>query len=236
MKALKKFNRIKWLFWLCLAVFGTVCMSHAVCHAAEDMQIPQSIVDKSVITVKNFMSDPDMTWLQRNIKNAKGLIIVPELLKAGFVLGGSGGNGVLLVRDEKTGLWSEPAFYSIGSVSFGLQIGAQKSELIMLVMTRKGLESMYTSSFKLGADASVAAGPVGVGAAARGLTADVISFARTKGAFAGLSLEGAVIKTGNKSNRAYYGKDVRPVDIFVTRSVTNPGSSVLRSEVRQAAR
>lgn len=195
----------------------------------------QALVDKARITVDTFMADPEMEWLQANLKNARGLVIVPELLKAGFVLGGSGGSGVLLVRDEKTGVWSEPAFYTIGSASIGLQIGAQKSELIMAVMTQKGVDSLYTTSFKLGGEVSIAVGPVGSGAAAKGVRADFISFMLSKGAFAGVSLEGAVIKTRNKANAAYYGREVTPVDILVKRSVANPKSAELRKSITRAA-
>jgi lipid-binding SYLF domain-containing protein len=201
---------------------------------AADPSEQQVIVDKAVVTVNNFMADPDMTWLRSHIKNAQGVLIVPALVRAGFVFGGSGGRGVLLVRDSATGKWSEPAFYAVGSVSFGLQIGIEASEVIMMVQTRKGLDSLLTSSFKLGADASVAAGPVGTGAAAA--TADVLSFARAKGAYAGLSLEGAVVSTSNDWNNAYYGKEVRPVDILVTHKVKNPGSAKLRTAVMTAAK
>jgi lipid-binding SYLF domain-containing protein len=203
---------------------------------AGDTAKQQVLVDKARITVNNFAADPDMAWFRNHVKDAKGLLIVPGLLKGGFIWGGSGGRGVLLVRDEKTNEWSEPAFYSLGSVSWGLQIGGEKSEVIMMVMRRKGLESLYTSSIKLGGDVSVAAGPVGAGAAAKGVKADVISFARSKGAFAGLSLEGAVIKTSDTSNNAYYGEPVRPVDILVTRKVSNPKSAELRKAVVKATK
>jgi uncharacterized protein YgiM (DUF1202 family) len=103
-----------------------------------------------------------------------------------------------------------------------------------MVMTQRGLERLYASSVKLGADFSVAAGPVGVGAAAAGVTADMVSFARAKGAFAGGSLEGAVIKVTDKWNSAYYGKPVRPVDIFVTRAVSNPNSAELQKALKSA--
>jgi hypothetical protein len=103
-----------------------------------------------------------------------------------------------------------------------------------MIMSRKALESLYTSSVKLGGDFSVAAGPVGVGAATKGVTADIVSYARTKGAFVGVSLEGAVVKVSDRGNSEYYGKPVRPVDIFVTRSVSNPGSAELRTGLKSA--
>jgi len=104
----------------------------------------------------------------------------------------------------------------------------------MMVRTQRALETLYTSSFKLGGDTSVSAGPVGVGAKATVL-ADFLSFGRSKGAFAGISLEGAVIKIRDGWNQAYYGKEVRPVDIIVTQSVSNPGSDALRAAIKKAA-
>jgi lipid-binding SYLF domain-containing protein len=180
------------------------------------------------------MANEDMGYLKKHLKNSKGLIIIPSLVKGGFVFGGSGGHGVLLARDEKTGEWSEPAFYTVGSVSFGLLAGLQDSEVVLLVRTLRGLESLFTSSFKLGADVSVATGPVGVGAAARGVTADMLSFAISEGAYAGLSLDGAVVGTRDKANHAYYGETVRPVDIIVAHKVKNPQSAKIIDALAKA--
>ena len=140
---------------------------------------------------------------------------------------------MLVARNEKTGKWSQPAFYTIGSVTFGLQIGGEAAEVIMMARTQRALDSLYSSSFKLGGDTSIAAGPVGAGAKSNVMT-DFVSFARTKGAYAGVSLEGAVIKTRDGWNKAYYGKAVRPVDIIVKGAVSNPGSAELRKTIAQA--
>jgi lipid-binding SYLF domain-containing protein len=106
----------------------------------------QALVDKARITADIFIADPNMVWLRTHLKDVKGVLIVPELLKGAFVVGGSGGTGVLLARDEKTGRWTEPAFYSMGAASLGFQIGGQKAEVILMIMNRKALESLYTSS------------------------------------------------------------------------------------------
>ena len=215
-----------------IAVLVLALVGAAVAPAAANPDDkPQDLVDAAAKTLQNFFVDPNMGWFRSNVVHAKGLLIVPELIKAGLVIGGSGGRGVLLVRDEKTGQWSQPAFYTLGSVSWGLQLGIKKSEVVMMVMTPRGLESLFSSSFKLGGEASVAAGPMGVGAegaTAPNLSADYLSFARSQGAFAGLSLEGAVIKTTDIYNQAYYGRSVRPIDIIVTQQVSNPGSTALR--------
>jgi lipid-binding SYLF domain-containing protein len=182
------------------------------------------------------MADPGMNWLRGHLKEAKGILIVPQMLKGGFIFGASGGSGVLLVRDEKTRTWSEPAFYNIGSVSFGLQIGASAAEVVMLVMTEKGVDALLSTRIKLGGDVSAAIGPVGRGAAAKGITADIVSFAKAKGAYIGLSVEGAVIDTADSTNSAYYGKPVAPADILVGHEVSNPKSAGLRTVVNKAAK
>jgi len=160
-----------------------------------------------------------------------------HLLKAAFFFGGEGGSGVFLVKDDKSGEWSQPAFYTMGAGSFRFQFGAQASEVVLLVMSQRGVESLLTSTFKLGGDISVAVGPVGAGvegSTAMNLSADMLSFARAKGLFGGISLEGAVIATREEWNRDYYGKDLRPTDIFVKRSVTNPQSADLRAALDRA--
>jgi lipid-binding SYLF domain-containing protein len=193
--------------------------------AQEDFQKPDELVLKSEAVVKSFLSDPDMEWFRNNLPKARGVFIVPQMIRGGFILGGSGGSGLLLAQDYKTGAWSQPVFYSMGSVSFGLQIGADASEIILLIMTDKGLDAMMSKEFKLGADAAVAAGPVGGSAKAQ--TADILAFGRAKGAYAGLSVEGALISPRDKWNNSYYGTPVRPVDIIVRGLVHNPKADTL---------
>jgi lipid-binding SYLF domain-containing protein len=194
------------------------------------------LVTKAGVAFQSVLRDSNMTWFRDHIKEAKGVFIVPQLLKAAFFLGGSGGSGVLLVRDEKTGDWSEPAFYTLGGASFGLQFGAESSEVVLLIMSQRGVESMLSSSVRLGADASLAVGPVGgaVEGATANLSADLISFARSKGAFIGVSLAGAVVAARNDWNSAYYGKDVRAPDILVSHRVQNNQSGDLRAAVGKA--
>jgi len=146
------------------------------------------------------------------------------------MIGGAGGSGVLLAYDPQKG-WSYPAFYTMGAISFGLQIGGEASEIILMIMTDKGIDSFLSTSFKLGADISIAAGPIGAGAKAQ--IADILAFARSKGAFAGVSIEGAVIKYRDAWNRQYYKKPVRAVDILVKRNVANPHANELRKLVSQ---
>jgi lipid-binding SYLF domain-containing protein len=195
----------------------------------------QGNVDMALVTFRNFDADKDMEWFHKNLKDCKGLLIIPNMLKGGFILGGSGGSGVLVARNEKTRDWSQPVFYTLGSVTLGLQIGGESAEVIMMIRTQKALDSLYTTEFKLGGDTSVAAGPLGVGVKSV-VTADIVSFAKSKGLFAGLNLEGAVVKVNADANKAYYGKAVSPVDIIVKNAASNPGSAKLREELKKAVK
>ena len=208
---------------------GIFALSATQALFAQDSAKPEKLVQEAQRVFENFKVDPDMGWFRSNVKKAKGVFIVPSLLKAGFVWGGSGGSGVFLGHDEKTDKWSYPAFYTMGSGSFGFQAGVEKAEIILMVMTQRGVESMVSSSFKLGGDVSVAAGPVGAGAKVQ--TADIIAFSRTKGLFGGIAIEGAVIKIRDKWNSAYYGKSVSPADIIIRSDVANPQADGLREVV-----
>jgi SH3 domain-containing YSC84-like protein 1 len=199
---------------------------------AKDEEDAQGIVDKARVTLGEFMRDKDYTWLNANLGKAKGVLIYPQVLKAGFVLGGSGGTGVLLVRDATSGEWSNPAFYTMGSVTFGLQIGGEAAEVILVVNSQKGVDSLLANKFKLGADASIALGPVGAGAKAE--FADFYSFAKSKGLYAGMNLTGSVLDIRSGLNKAYYGKEVTPVDILVKKTVSNKGADPLREELKKA--
>jgi SH3 domain-containing YSC84-like protein 1 len=223
---------------LAFFVIGAVLVSYTPTTAKDREQV-QGLVDKARITFNDFMHDSNYVWLHENLDRAKGVMIFPEVLKGGFIWGGSGGTGVLMVRDQRTGSWSEPAFYTIGSVTFGLQIGGEAAEVVMLAMTQKAVDSMLSSSVKLGGDVSIALGPVGGGAQGNAdvpnVTVDFISFAKTKGLYAGLNLEGSVVGVRDSLNKAYCGRDVRPADIIVRRSVSNRGADELRAALRKAA-
>lgn len=200
---------------------------------AEEPVKQQLLVDKARITFKSFMIDKDMAWFRDHMHKAKGFLIIPDLLQGAWFVGGSGGRGVLVVKDKTTGDWSQPAFYTIGSLSFGIQFGGEKSEIIMMVFTQKGLDRLYSSSFKFGGDATIAAGPVGGGAKADVMT-DFVSFVRSRGAYAGISMEGAIVKVNGDWNEAYYGKKVSPVGIAEKKLVSNPGSAELLNTVQNS--
>ena len=213
-----------------LQIAGTVC-------AQDEITNQTILIEKSISTLQSFVVDKNMEWFREHIKDSYGIIIIPQLLKGGFIFGGAGGRALLLGRDELTGEWSQPVFLTSIGVSFGLQIGGKTSEVIVLVRTLKGMEEFYTSSVNLGAEASIAVGPIGAtgeAATAPSLKADYLSFAKSKGAFAGLSLNGSNMRINDKWNSEYYGREVRPVEIIVTHEVTNPKSDKLINAVIRA--
>ena len=205
-----------------------------VAGAARAQSTPQQLVDESATTLSHFMRDPDMTWLQRHLGNAKAVLIAPRIVKAGYIFGGSGGRAVVFARDRTTGHWVGPAFYNLGAASVGFQAGVEVSESVMLAMTDKALDSMLSNSIKLGGDASIAAGPVGAGAKSDVL-ADFVAFSRAKGIYGGLNLEGSVVAVSDDWNRDYYGKSVLPPDILVSANVRNPQAARVLAELRRAS-
>jgi len=209
---------------------GTTVASTAQAASAPELAEQQRLVDKATLTLKAFAADPGLQAALREWSpETRALFIVPQFIRGAFVFGGAGGSGLLLVRDEKTGNWGDPVFYTIGSASFGLQVGGDVSEIVLLVRTTKGLEEFYHSGFKLGANAGMAIGPVGEGASVHGLAADMIAYARKQGVFAGIAINGAFVAVANEANEAYYGRPVRPTDIAIKQSAYNPQSLDLRN-------
>jgi len=202
---------------------------------------PDKLVSDAQTTLNNFVRDPQQTWIQENLDRAKAILIAPQIVKAGFVFGGSGGRAVLLVREAGPHPavavpWTGPAFYNLATASVGFQAGVEVSEAIIVVMTEKGLNSLLSTSFKMGADASIAAGPVGAGAKST-VTADLISFSRAKGVYGGLNLDGTVVNVNSEWNDAYYGgKNLLPPDILIRKTVQSQKSTPLLTAVARAAR
>jgi lipid-binding SYLF domain-containing protein len=207
----------------------------AVGAFAADIDDARSIVEKARLTFGDFLRDDHYRSMRDHIQNARGVLIYPQVLKGGVIIGGSGGTGLLLVREHKEGDFSCPAFYTMSSVSFGLQIGGESAEVILLVMTKRGIDSLLTSKFKLGGDVSVALGPVGAGAKGD-ITADIIYFAKSKGLYAGLNLDGSYLSVRDDLNKAYYRMEATPVDIIVRRSVNNEEADRLREDLKKAAK
>ncbi|MGD0585585.1 MAG: lipid-binding SYLF domain-containing protein [Oryzomonas sp.] len=233
-------NRYRfWLRALAGAFMATALSGAFTTASATDKTEARSIIEKSKATITDLAGQEAFSWLHGYLKTAKGVLIFPQVLKAGFFLGGSGGTGVLMVRNAATGTWGEPAFYTVGSVTFGLQIGGEAAEVVMLAMNQKALDSLLSSTVKLGGDASVAVGPVGGGAKGSvtvpAVTADFVSFTRAKGLYAGLNLEGSVLAVRDGLNSAYYGRKITPKEIIVLKDAENPGANELRSALMKAS-
>jgi lipid-binding SYLF domain-containing protein len=216
------------------AVVVTAVALTALAPAAHAQADQQKLVDQSTTTFSNFVRDPDMTWFQQNVGRAKAVLIAPEIVKAGFIFGGSGGRAVLIARDPKSGKWVGPAFYALATASVGFQAGLSVSETITLVMTEKGMNSLLSPSFKIGGDASIAAGPVGAGAKSD-ILADLIQFSRSKGIYGGLNLDGTIVNTADDWNLAYYGKKLLATDILIRDQLQAPGAEKLIGEITKAA-
>jgi len=195
----------------------------------------QKLVNEAEASLSNFVKDPEMKWLQQNLHRAKAVMIAPEILKAGFIFGGSGGRAVVVARDPKSGKWVGPVFYSMGTASVGFQAGVQVSEGLTLVMTDKGFNSLLATSFKMGGDASIAAGPVGAGAKSD-IVADLITFSRAKGVYGGVNFDGTIVTAADDWNAAYFGKKVLAPDVLVRMDVSNKQADKLLAAVTAATK
>jgi lipid-binding SYLF domain-containing protein len=235
----KRFISVKKNMILAILTVGMVFATITSAIAADDSaNTAQKIVDRAQVTLNDFMHDPKYLTLQANLDHAKGVLIFPEVVQGGLILGASGGTGVLLVRDEETGNWSQPSFFSIRSISIGVQIGGAVSEIVMLAMNQEAIDTLLMSPFTVGRNASIALGAVGAGAERNRVMPDVtgnfISFVKLKGLFAGLDLTGSYIEERNKLETAYYGKDITLEDIIVGNSVSNERSAALLESLKRA--
>ena len=205
----------------------------SVCDGAWAEGEQEALVDKAIASLSHFLRDPDMTWFQANVSRSRAILIAPEIVKAGFIIGGSGGRAVLVARD-RSGKWAGPVFYSLATASIGFQAGLQVAEAATLVMTEKAFNSLLGTSMKFGGDASIAAGPVGAGAKQEVVT-DLVSFSRAKGLYGGLNLDGTVVSVSDEWNTSFYGKRASADEVLVKRSVSSPKSSRLLRAVAGGA-
>ncbi|MBT8472900.1 MAG: lipid-binding SYLF domain-containing protein [Marinicaulis sp.] len=219
---------LKRLIGILGAALIAVSLATAPAAAKSKREKAEKLVNKAADTVAYFANDSAFEPLWNTADSAHAMVIIPRSLRGGFIFGASGGNAVMLARNED-GSWSEPTFFTIGSFSFGLQAGGEASEIVLLVMTKRGMEQLLSSSVKLGADLTLAAGPIGAGAKAQ--TVDVLAFARSRGLYGGVSIEGAVLKARHSWNREYFGADVSPADIIYREIAARPQSAVLQNAV-----
>lgn len=172
---------------------------------------------------------PDQRLPDLLLQHAYGIAVIPDVTKVAFIFGGRRGHGVLVVRDALTAPWSNPTFVTLTGGSWGFQAGAQSSDIILVFTTKKGIEGIAGGKLTLGADASVATGPVGrQGSAATdiGFGSEIYSYARTRGLFGGIALDGSVISSDWSANAAFYGKSgVTPTDIFSGQAQPSPATA-----------
>ncbi|MGA3004744.1 MAG: lipid-binding SYLF domain-containing protein [Acetobacteraceae bacterium] len=214
----------RWRF----AVIGMAGLALTACQQGAGGE--QTLVDRAALAVHEIMtqtvSQDPKTMLQR----AKAVMICPQVFKAGFFVGGEGGSCVLLARSGN-GTWSYPTFYDIGSGSFGFQFGVQDSQLVLMIMTNRGLDAVMDSQVRLGANVSVAVASIGggvSGATTAAVGADIIAFAEARGLFGGVSLEGGVMSARVDENQAYYGQPLVARQIVLQMQGQNPGADPLR--------
>ena len=175
-------------------------------------------IDEAIIVIEEIMDAPDAAIPEAILERAAGIAIFPSTVKAGFFLGGQRGHGFITARHEETGEWSAPAFLTLTGGSIGLQVGAQSVDVILLIQNRRGVTRLLDNQFKLGGDVSAVVGPVGRSLEASTdlqLTAEILSYSRTRGIFAGVTLGGATLRADRDANERFYGKRLDSTQIVV---------------------
>ena len=217
------------LLMSCMGMVGT----YAWAGSAREDTVDR--LQRSVEVLQSVMSAPDKGIPEEVLTGAKCILVVPDLIKGGFIFGGKHGRGVASCRTSEG--WSAPAFVSVGGGSWGLQIGVEGVDLVMLVMNEQGFQHLLSSKFALTGEGSVAAGPVGRHASAGTdwkMNTEMLTYSRSKGAFAGLTLEGAVIEQDNDSTHAIYGKHMAFRTILSGKTATPASANAFMKAVSAA--
>jgi lipid-binding SYLF domain-containing protein len=212
-----------------MGMFGT----YAFASSAREDSVDR--LQRSVTVLHAIMSTPDKGIPEEVLNGAKCILVVPDLIKGGFVFGGKHGRGVATCRTAEG--WSAPAFVSVGGGSWGLQIGIEDVDLVMLVMNDQGMQHLLSSKFELTGEGSVAAGPVGRHASAGTdwkMNTEMLTYSRSKGVFAGLTLEGAVVEQDNDSTQAIYGKHMMFRNILSGKAATPRSADAFLKAVSEA--
>jgi lipid-binding SYLF domain-containing protein len=175
-------------------------------------------IDEAITVLHEIMSAPDASIPEALLERSVAVAIFPSTVRAGFFLGGQRGRGFIAGRDEETGAWSPPAFLTLTGGSIGLQVGAQSVDIVLLIQNRRGLSRLLDNQFKLGGDASAAVGPVGRTLEASTdlqMTAEILSYSRSRGVFAGVTLGGATLRADRDANERFYGERLDSREIVV---------------------
>jgi SH3 domain-containing YSC84-like protein 1 len=212
-----------------LALMGLSWAPNSSARAKDDEQKENDRIQNAGTVVKEILDVPD-DIPQDLLDKARCVIVFPSVLKAAFVVGGSYGRGVMVCRTHKdfAGPWGAPAMMALEGGSVGFQVGGEATDFVILVMNNRGVDSLLHSKVKLGADAAIAAGPKGRDAQAdtdATLRAEMLSYSRSRGAFAGVSLEGSTLRPDNDANHRLYGKDTSAPEIIAESKVQAPESA-----------
>jgi lipid-binding SYLF domain-containing protein len=216
-------------------LMGFISLLGTFAWAGSARQDTDARLDSSVDVLHAIMATPDKGIPEEVLSNAKCILVVPNLIKGGFIFGGKHGRGVASCRTSNG--WSAPAFVSVGGGSWGLQIGIEGVDLVMLVMNDQGFQHLLSSKFELTGEGSVAAGPVGRHASAGTdwkMNTEMLTYSRSKGVFAGLTLEGAVVEQDNDSTRAIYGRHMAFRTILSGKATTPRSADAFLKAVAEA--
>ena len=206
---------------LAIFFFLSICLISNTSFAEEKIKLNMKINSARVV-LEEMEEMPDTSIPSDLLKACYGIAIFPSVIKGAFGFGGMGGSGVLLARDPDTGKWSPPVFVSIGGLSFGFQIGGQATDMILVIMSERGVMSLSHDNITLGGDASVAAGPLGRNAEIAtdvALNTGIYSYSRSKGLFIGISLKGAIVGPQKNLVKDYYGEDMTAEKILFSKKV-----------------
>jgi lipid-binding SYLF domain-containing protein len=207
------------------ALLATTMLAAPMARAQSSQQVT---IDGSRKVLADLHHDKAFGNARQLMRQAKAVFIVPKLIKGGFFVGGEGGNGVLMVRNH--GGWSSPGFYALGAASFGLQAGLEQSEVVMLIMTQKGLDGVLRDEFKIGAQAGISVVTLGSGvegAIGGASLPDVVVWSSSSGLYGGLTVDGSVIKSEPNQDGAFYGRPVTPRDVLFG-TIESPRAAALR--------
>jgi len=219
----------KVMLFLTMLSIGTLCWAGSAREDATDR------LDNATKVVHEIMGMPDKGIPEEVLEHAKCVAVIPHMVKGGFIFGGKGGKGVATCRTADG--WSAPAFITISGGSWGLQIGVEAVDVVMIIQNDKGMQKLLSSNFQIGADASAAAGPVGRHAEAGTdwkLDTEILTYSRAKGAFAGLTLEGASIRQDSDSRHAMYGRKATTRALLLGKVAAPAVAQPFLSEIRGA--
>ena len=209
-----------------MAVF--LCVGLGAAALAAEVSREAERLTRAAKVINEVMGTPEKGIPRDLLKKAVCVGVIPSEKKLALGLGGSFGRGALICRQGGTGAWGAPSMFTVGGANFGFQLGGQATDFVLVVMNAKGAEKLLQSRAKLGADASAAAGPVGrtaEGATDVQLQAEILTYSRARGLFAGLSLEGQIVKQDNDANQRLYGRKVDPKDILFRGRVPAPAAA-----------